>query len=257
MMRINLLPEQALLDYKSNSKKIRVVTENWAKLNSYCPQCGNGLANYPNNKPVADLFCSVCLEDYELKSKKECLGSKIVDGAYRTMIERLQSGNNPNLFLLDYDIKKFEVINFLVIPKYFFVPEIIEKRPPLSSTARRAGWVGCNIVIKNIPRSGKIFLVENYSVRSKATVLDDWQKTSFLKQTTELKSKSWLLDIMSCIEKLKSKKFVLAEIYAFEQALRQKHPSNRHIKDKIRQHLQVLRDKGYLNFSGKGNYYVA
>lgn len=61
---------------------------------------------------------------------------------------------------------------------------------------------------------------------------------------------------MSCIEKLKSKKFVLAEIYAFERELQQKHPGNRHIKDKIRQQLQVLRDKGYLNFSGKGNYYV-
>jgi type II restriction enzyme len=32
------------------------------------------------------------------------------------------------------------VNNFFVIPKYFFIPEIIEKRKPLSETAKRAGW---------------------------------------------------------------------------------------------------------------------
>ena len=36
--------------------------------------------------------------------------------------------------------------------------------------------------------------------------------------------------------------------------LSKKHPDNRHIKDKIRQQLQVLRDKGYLEFSSRGNY---
>ena len=46
---------------------------------------------------------------------------KIVGGAYRTMIERLQSNNNPNFFLLDYDLQNFEVRNFLVIPKHFFL----------------------------------------------------------------------------------------------------------------------------------------
>jgi len=44
----------------------------------------------------------------------------------------------------------FEVSNFLVVPKYFFVPGVIEKRKPLSATARRAGWIGCNIVLKSI-----------------------------------------------------------------------------------------------------------
>jgi len=82
------LSQNIAISYKSNSQKIRVITENWAKLNSYCPQCGSDLKSYPNNKPVADLFCFACHEDYELKSKKNALGSKIVDGAYRTMIER-------------------------------------------------------------------------------------------------------------------------------------------------------------------------
>jgi len=55
------------------------------------------------------------------------------------MIDRLASNNNPNFFFLSYDKKLSMVSDLLVIPKYFFVPGIIEKRKPLASTARRAG----------------------------------------------------------------------------------------------------------------------
>lgn len=60
--------------------------------------------NYENNRPVADFYCLACKEDYELKSKKDTIGNKIVDGAYSTMIDRLQSDTNPNFFFLNYDI---------------------------------------------------------------------------------------------------------------------------------------------------------
>ena len=32
------------------------------------------------------------------------------------------------------------------------------------------------------------------------------------------------------------------------------HPDNRHVRDKIRQQLQVLRDHGYLEFVSRGSY---
>ena len=41
---------------------------------------------------------------------------------------------------------------------------------------------------------------------------------------------------------------------SFEHVLKTKFPRNRFIKDKIRQQLQVLRDRGLLEFSGKGRY---
>lgn len=59
---------------------------------------------------------------------------------------------------------------------------------------------------------------------------------------------------MSCVEKLGNKEFTLDEVYTFESLLSKKHPNNRHVKDKIRQQLQVLRDKGYLEFLGDGLY---
>lgn len=51
--------------------------------------------------------------------------------------------------------------NLWAVPKYFFTPDIIEKRKPLSEHAQRAGWVGCNIVWSDIPKAGKIALVRD------------------------------------------------------------------------------------------------
>ena len=241
--------------YKNQSQKARVLTEKWVHKSVFCPNCGHlDIDKYPNNQPVADFYCSNCKEDYELKSKKDSVGTKIVNGAYRTMIKRLQDSNNPNFFLLNYDLQNFEVLNFLVIPKHFFVPTIIEKRKPLSQTARHAGWIGCNILLQSIPQTGKIFFVKNKVVKPKSDVLAEWQKTLFLREEKEINAKGWLLDIMVCVEKIGHKNFSLDDVYAFEKELSKKYPDNRHIKDKIRQQLQILRDKGYLNFIKRGKY---
>jgi type II restriction enzyme len=253
---MNLFLETKLVDkYKSLSQKVRVLTEHWVDNQVYCPNCGHlNIDKYSSNQPVADFFCSNCKEDYELKSQKDKFGTKIVDGAYLTMIKRLNDINNPNFFLLNYDFRDFEIVNFLVIPKQFFIPEIIEKRRPLSPAARRAGWIGCNILIQSIPQTGKIFFIKNRQIEPKDKVLTEWQKTLFLREEKEASSKGWLLDIMNCIDKIGSREFSLNEVYIFENFLRKKYPDNLHIKAKIRQQLQVLRDKGYLEFVGRGRY---
>lgn len=51
-----------------------------------------------------------------------------------------------------------------------------------------------------------------------------------------------------------SKVFTLDELYAFEKYFQQVYPTNLHVKDKLRQILQNLRDKGLLLFVSKGNY---
>jgi type II restriction enzyme len=132
----------------------------------------------------------------------------------------------------------------------------IEQRKPLSQTAIRAGWVGCNIIPRNIPESGKIFFVKNKVIKSKEKVLAEWQKTLFLRSEKELIAKGWLIDIMLCVEKLRRKEFLLEEIYTFENELSKKHPDNHNIRPKIRQQLQFLRDKGYLEFIERGRYRI-
>lgn len=242
--------------YSSISQKVRVLSEAWVDNEVFCPACGYDIKHFENNKPVADFFCLNCKEEYELKSKKDSFGSKIVNGAYKTMIERLRSNNNPNLLLLNYSPIGLEVLNFFVIPKHFFTPQIIEKRKPLSRLARRAGWVGCNISLQNIPQTGKIFYVQNTQVESKDKVLRSWKKTLFLREEKEATTKGWTLDIMNCIDRLGKTKFSLDEIYSFAKFLGEKHPNNKHIKDKIRQQIQFLRDKGYLDFVTRAMYRI-
>ncbi|MBI9015902.1 MAG: restriction endonuclease [Phycisphaerae bacterium] len=240
--------------YKNQSQLIRVITERWVKSNSYCPSCGNKyLMEFNNNQPVADFYCKACHEQYELKSKKGSLGNKIVDGAYSTMISRISSAENPNFFFLTYNRSNWLVQDFLVIPKYFFIPSIIERRKPLKATARRAGWVGCNILLDNIPVPGRQFIVRDSIVLPKADVVKKTKQMLFLKEHKQ-DSKGWTIDILNCIDRIKSERFSLSDIYAFEEELKLRHPKNNYIKDKIRQQLQLLRDKGILEFVVRGEY---
>lgn len=242
-------------DFSSNSQKIRILTEDWVRRSAFCPNCGdNDIFQYPNNRPVADFYCAKCEEDYELKSKAGSIGRKIVDGAYSTMIERLNSNSNPNFFMLNYDKNSHAVKNFLCVPKHFFVPKLIEKRQPLPDTARRAGWVGCNILLNSIPESGKVYFVRDGVSLPQKLVLSKWKETVFLRQEHQLTRKSWMIDMLLIIEKIGKPEFTLDDVYRFESELSTLHPENHHIKDKIRQQLQVLRDNHYLTFVSRGVY---
>ena len=240
--------------YSSNSQRVRIMTEYWVGNSIFCPNCGSNLTNFRNNSPVADFYCKTCSEEYELKSKNGNMGNTIVDGAYATMIERLVANNNPNFFFLTYNKSTLEIRNFLTIPKYFFVPSIIQRRKALSPSARRAGWIGCNIVISNIPEFGKIFYIQDGIAKSKNEVLEKWNKTEFVQSTKNIEAKGWLLDVLTCLEKIRKTQFSLDDVYAFEVYLQAKHPLNNNVKAKIRQQLQILRDKDVIEFVGRGQY---
>lgn len=252
---MNLIFDIKLADkYISFSQKARVLTENWVLNEIYCPSCGDSVNDYGNNKPVADFYCKKCLEDFELKSKRGKIGNKVSAGAYSQMIKRINSSQKPNFFFMGYGIEAWNVNDFFVVPKHFFVNEIIEKRKPLAQSARRAGQIGSNILFSKIPKAGQIFYIENGKELDKKEVLDKWQKTIFLKQIKRSDAKGWILDIMNCIDSLNQKEFTLRDVYKFENDLSIIHPENNNIKPKIRQQLQFLRDKGYLKFVEPGKY---
>ncbi len=251
-MAINLTLGPAL-GYTSRSQQARVMTESWVASHFFCPNCGDfPLKKYPNNQPVADFVCGKCNEDYELKSKQGVFGSKMVDGGYQTMMDRLAGSRNPNFLLLNYT-QSCQVSDFCIVPKHFIVPDLIEKRKPLAATARRAGWIGCNVLLSRIPESGKIFFVRQSDVLQKRLVRQRWERTLFLRDFSEEK-KGWLLDTMNCVERLGRNTFSLADVYGFEAELAEKYPRNNHVRDKLRQQLQVLRKKGYVDFVGRGQY---
>jgi len=243
-------------NYTSNSQKIRAMSEPWTEENIFCPNCWSNIVNLENNKAVSDFLCESCLENFEQKASKKKFKWKVISSEYYTLIKRLDEKNKPHFFFLHYLDWIFSVNDFFVVPKYFFVSDIIEKRKPLSSTARRAGWTGSNILFDKIPNSWKIYYIENWKGISKEKVLEKWQKTAFLKDIKKDNLKGWILDIMNIVEFLNKEKFSLKEIYAFENDLKKLHPENKNIKAKIRQQLQFLRDKWYLEFLERGKYKV-
>jgi type II restriction enzyme len=246
--------EETQISYASGSQNARAWTERWVKDWVFCPNCGNPKINqFPANRPVADFICPTCSEEFELKSQKTEFGKKIVDGAFRTMCERLAANNNPNLLLLNYDLARRSVKNALVVPKHFFVREIIERRKPLAETARRAGWVGCNILLRQIPEAGKIFIVRNSEPQTKEFVLARWKQTLFLRRQG-LEGRGWLIEVMRCVESLGKNEFDLDDVYRFEKQLSDLYPNNQNVRPKIRQKLQELRDHGFLGFVSRGRY---
>lgn len=246
--------EEAGAVFQSPSQNARVWTESWVTRWLYCPNCGAAnIDRYANNRPVADFACASCAEEYELKSQKGRFGRKVVDGAYRTMCERLAASDNPNLLLMNYDLARLCVTDLLVVPKHFFVREIIEERPPLKDTARRAGWIGCNIRLDQVPKAGKIWFVRDGQALAKEAVLGKWRETLFLRRQSA-EARGWLIEVMKCVEAIGRPRFDLDEVYGFEPHLAALYPNNRHVRHKIRQQLQVLRDMGYLEFLGRGSY---
>ena len=240
--------------FSSGAQKARVWTESWVLRQMYCPSCGApNLNDFENNKPVADFYCGLCDEEFELKSKNGPIGKTVPDGAYGTMMKRLQSDTKPSLMVLRYEAKTRTVRDMAVIPKQFFIPELIHKRKPLSANARRAGWVGCDIKIDRVPTIGKIDLVKNRIAEPKDKVIARWERTAGLGKKS-FKQMSWVADVLRCVERIGTIEFTLAEVYAFENYLGELHPENNNVQPKIRQQLQVLRDAGVLDFLGRGRY---
>ncbi len=242
--------------FVSASQSARVDTEGWAGSNMFCPNCGcAALMPYPANRPVADFHCVECCDQYELKSQSSAFGRKVADGAYYTKIERLKSDISPNLILLQYSREHRRVENLTVVPRYFFVLEAIERRPPLRSTARRAGWVGSNILLDRIPASGQISVIRSGLVRDRREVIEEWNRLRFIEERRG-EARGWLLEVMRCVQKIGTPEFTLANVYQFERELSLNFPLNNNIRPKIRQQLQVLRDGGYLEFLGNGSYRI-
>ncbi len=240
--------------YRSASQIARVLTEDWLANNMYCPICGETSINRAEaNAPVKDYVCSHCKSQYELKSKKSTtssFSSTVADGVYKTMIRRITSLDNPSFFFMHYD--RYEVNNLVIVPKCFFIPAIIEKREALPDTARRAGWEGCNIIMRDIPAIAKIPVIKDCIVLPEEGVINEYNRIYRL-QTGTLEGRGWLVDTLNIVDRL-DRDFSLNEVYKFVDELQLKHPENHHIQDKLRQQLQFLRDKGLLEFKGRGKY---
>ncbi len=252
-MQLSLYSSNVLNRYKSNSQRARVLTEKWVSLQMYCPVCLNErIIKYPNNMKVSDFYCDKCGSKFQLKSSKKPFTKRVVDGEFNTMISAIKKGNSPNFFLLNYSIDEWIVRNLILIPKFFITFSMVEKRKPLSQSARRKGWVGCNFRLDRLPNEGRIYIIKNEQVVSKKKVNKIWNKMFFLANKRP-EFRSWTSDILKIVQE-QDNIFTLKDIYKYEDYLKELHPENNNIRAKIRQQLQILRDNKIIGFKEKGVY---
>ena len=147
------------------------------------------------------------------------------------------------------------VQDMMMVPKHFLVPGVIEKRKPLGEHARRAGWVGSNILLGMMPADARLYVVRDYGVVPDGDVRRAWKRFEFLKDM-RLESRGWLNDVLAVVRRIGKDEFTLDEVYGFEKELKGLHPENFHVRDKIRQQLQLLRDNNILRFVGRGEYHL-
>jgi type II restriction enzyme len=239
--------------YRSRSQIARVVTEDWVARSLYCPGCNAAsiIRSIANTRAI-DFNCSGCSAAYQLKSGSRWNENRIPDAGYEAMIAAIRSDNVPNLLLMQYSVD-WKVINLTFIPSFFFTEASIEKRLPLSPTARRAGWIGCNILLSAIAPEGKIPIVSNGLALDTQVVRNQYQRIKPL-AGLDVSFRGWTVNVLRFVHRLRKSTFSLRDVYAFEGELGKLYPRNRNVRPKIRQQLQVLRDLGLVVFLGSGQY---
>ena len=243
----------AAVGYTSQSQISRVLSEKWFRENGYCLSCDNDqLSQTPVNTKASDFFCRVCNESYELKAFRSRPVRTLVDGAYGSLMSRIQSESVPTLMLLERS-DDWQVQGLTAIHHLFLTAEVVEKRKPLSQAARRAGWIGCNIRLDLIVPDAKIQVIRDGQPADQGLVRESFRRFNRLRELPP-KSRGWANLTLRIVRSLHASEFALSDVYGMEQSFATSYPENNNIRAKVRQQLQVLRDLGYIEFRGPGRY---
>jgi type II restriction enzyme len=218
------LPTAGLDRYKSASQRARIGTESWGAANFFCPACNSPRLNVaPRNTVAVDYFCPSCESPFQLKSQSKPLGGRIVDAAYSEMKRAILEDRTPNLFVLHYDLDTWAVRTILLVPHFAFALSAVERRKPLAPTARRAGWVGCNILLDKIPVHARIPIVNEGTPQASQQVRASYNRLRPLEKL-QVEKRSWTLDVLQVVQSLGKLEFTLADVYAHAAALAKLHP---------------------------------
>jgi type II restriction enzyme len=113
--------------------------------------------------------------------------------------------------------------------------------------------VGCNILLHAIPPEARIYIIANGKSSRRNAVRRQYDRIRPL-ASLDADQRGWALDVLNAVQSLDKTEFSLVEIYEAESHLANLHPANKHVREKIRQQLQVLRNLGLIDFLQRGHY---
>src|SRR5690348_9922709 len=243
--------------YTSSSQRARVISEDWAERNLYCPACpADSLSRLPANSKVKDFQCGNCETEFQLKCSSHDFGTCLLDGAYKAMADAINANRVPAMLMLRYELPDWRVRSLVAVPSFAFPLSCVQKRKALSPTARRAGYIGCNILLTSIPPDAKVPIVRDGIAEEPEKVREQFQRLKPI-ATLDAAKRGWTLDVLNVVRSIGKDVFTLADIRPRLGELQKLHRDNKHVEAKVRQQLQELRDIGLLQFlDNRGTYRI-
>lgn len=252
---MNLCCDASLGDgYVSARQKTRVISEAWLAQDGYCLNCNSDqLRRMPNNSAALDFACSQCDQAYELKSSARPHGNIVHDGSYQAMMQRLTSDSIPALLLMRYS-RSWQVDTLMAIHPAFVTPAAIRKRhkPHIRAKSGRE-YQMCDLDLSMVPSDGKVVLVSDGRAQDRIEARKNFQASGRFTQLAVAK-RGWAALVLSAVRQIGLTHFALVDVYKFESTMLAAYPGNCHVREKMRQQMQVLRDLGYVEFLGGGQY---
>lgn len=241
--------------YRSASQRARVATELWGARNLFCVECrAPAVQRALPNARARDLVCPLCAAHYEMKASSRPFGERVVDSGYEAMLASLLARRRPHLLLLEYEQLGWRVANLEIVPGFALTPGMVVPRRPLSPSARRGGWIGCNLDMRSVPPDARIAMIRGGRPAAPAQVRERFFRITSLLAGRPIQTRGWTLEVLRAVREIGGREFTLGDVYGAIPRLGLKYPDNHHPREKIRQQLQVLRDTGLLEFLGRGHY---
>ena len=146
-------------NWKSESRIVGEACEYYVKNNINCVRCNNkNFGKYKTNEKSKDLICITCNQKFQIKAKSATHKQvnnikyknkfKTIGGEYSTTLNSIDE--KIDYLIILYEKQSYIILNVLYISNENINFNCIIPRNPLSSTAKRAGWQGCNIIFDNI-----------------------------------------------------------------------------------------------------------
>jgi type II restriction enzyme len=240
---------------RSASQRARESTERWVYENLYCVNCGRReLERLRAGTPFRDFECGHCDEPFELKSTAGRLRGTVPAGGYERSLMAFREGRVPSFLLLCYSPADRLVTDLLAVNRTLISPMALRRRErPLGQPGRERYYMS-TLDLSRIPSCARVPVVRHGFERPSRFVRQSWDRFAFVRGPAGAEDRDWIRDILSCIARLPGREFTLRELYDFEPELAALYPNNRHIRDKVRQKLQVLCRKGVLRRVVNGVY---
>lgn len=254
-MRLVCNPELGA-HHTSNTQRVRKISEGWFLAEGYCLNCNSPRVERTRaSTEFRDFECPACGQGYELKSATRAHTSIVQDGGYNSMMRQVRAESVSALLLMPYDAN-WCVKRLLAVHPVFLTPAVVRKRPKphLRPGTGKPYWM-CDLNLTVIPPDGKISVVQDAAPVDEAVVRAAYANSKRFADVP-LERRGWAGLVLGAVRKIGKQEFTLHEVYAHEEAMRAAYPENSHVRPKIRQQLQVLRDLGYIEFLSRGEYRV-